>query len=408
MAGSGLESLHVIIAGGGIGGLATALGLGRLGCRVTVLEKASQLGEIGAGIQLGPNAFQAMEVLGVRDNLLRDAVFIDKLILMDGISEQRVAEIPVNEPFRQRFGNPYAVIHRADLHKALQAGCEEQPNITLLTSQEVAELEQDADSVTVTAADGRRYQADALIGADGIRSKVREALIHDGPPNVSGHVVYRAVLPFDEFPEALRWNAATLWAGPKCHLVHYPLRGWKLFNVVATFHSGRTTEGANEPGDRNEVLERFAAMGEKPHLLLNKPKEWRRWVLADREPIEHWTHGRITLLGDAAHPMLQYFAQGACIAMEDAVVLAACVAQHQGDVQTAFIDYQNQRHVRAARVQLSSRMLGRVYHSEAMERHVRNQLMGEKRPEDFYRGLDWIYGYKVPSLPTLATSSAAV
>ena len=384
----------VIVAGGGIGGMAAAIGLSRAGCKVTVLERAAQFGEIGAGIQLGPNVFHALKTLGVAEQTLTNAVYIDRLIMMDGMTGDKVAEIPVDAPFREHFGNPYAVIHRADLHAPLHAVNVADPNVTLLPRHEVTGFVKRADRVEVHTANGATFTGDALVGCDGVRSKVREAIVGDGDPKVSGHIAYRAVLPIEEMPEDLRWNAACLWAGPKCHLVHYPLRGWKLFNIVATFHHpSRTTEGHNEPGDRDELLSYFVHLPPKPRSVLEKSRNWRRWVLVDREPVGNWSDGSVTLLGDAAHPTLQYFAQGACMAIEDAVTLMREATASPDDLAAAFRRYQDKRIARTARIVLSSRELGRLYHAAGVERLVRNDILGSKTPVDFYRSLDWIYGY---------------
>jgi 3-hydroxybenzoate 6-monooxygenase len=249
-----------------------------------------------------------------------------------------------------------------------------------------------ANGARVRTASGRVYEADAVIGADGVRSKIREQLTGGDPLRVSGHVAYRAVLPIDQMPEELRWNAATLWASSKCHMVHYPLQGWRTFNLVATFVTDIENVGSNEPGKREEVLSRFANIVPEARKLLEIPSEWRRWVLGDRDPIGTWTEGRVTLLGDAAHPTYQYFAQGACMAMEDAVCLADKFAKSGGDFPATFQAYQEERIPRAYRVVLSSRELGRVYHADGVERLVRNAWLKAKTPEQFYSSLQWLYG----------------
>ena len=381
-----------IVAGGGIGGLAAALGLANKGCAVTVLEQADQFGEIGAGIQIGPNAFHAMDYLGIGDVGRARAVYIDALVMMDGMTGEQVFRGPLDEPFRRYFGNPYAVIHRADLHGAFLDACRAHEAITLVNRERVAGYENTANGARVRAASGQIYEADAVIGADGVRSKIREQLTGGDPLRVSGHVAYRAVLPIESMPEDLRWNAATLWAGPKCHMVHYPLQGWKTFNLVATFVTDIENVGSNEPGNREEVLSRFADIVPKARKLLEVPREWRRWVLGDRDPIGNWTDERVTLLGDAAHPTYQYFAQGACMAMEDAVCLADKFAKSGGDFAGAFQAYQDERIPRAYRVVLSSRELGRVYHAEGVERLVRNAWLKGKTPEQFYASMQWLYG----------------
>jgi len=386
------SSASAVVAGGGIGGLAAALGLANKGCRVTVLEQADKFGEIGAGIQIGPNAFHAMDTLGVGNAGRARAVYIDALIMMDGVSGEQVFRGPVDEPFRKYFGNPYAVIHRADLHGAFLDACRAHPAITLINNERVLSYENTATGAKVTTAVGNTYEADAVIGADGVRSKLREQLTGGDPIRLSGHVAYRAVLPIERMPEDLRWNAATLWAGPKCHMVHYPLQGWRTFNLVATFVTDLENVGSNEPGKREEVLGRFGNIVPRARKLLEVPTEWRRWVLGDRDPIPNWTDGSVALLGDAAHPTYQYFAQGACMAMEDAVCLADKFEKSGGDFKAAFAAYQCERIPRAYRVVLSSRELGRVYHAEGVERLVRNAWLQGKSPEEFYSSMRWLYG----------------
>lgn len=389
---SSKKKLSIVVAGGGIGGLSAALGLAKKGCAVTVLEQSQQFGEIGAGIQIGPNAFHAMDYLGVGEQGRAKAVYIDNLIMMDATTGDQIAAMPVDDPFRQRFGNPYAVIHRADLHGVLLEACEAHPDITLVTRQRVTGYNNSAAGCSVTTESGDSFSGDAVIGADGVRSRLRQQLTGGDPLRLSGHVAYRAVLTIDQMPPDMRWNAATLWAGPKCHMVHYPLQGWKTFNLVATFQTDVENVGTNEPGTREEILSRFPNVVDKVRKVLEIPTEWRRWVLGDREPLENWTDGRMTLLGDAAHPTHQYFAQGACMALEDAVNLADKVERMGDDLNAAFLAYQEERMVRAYRVVLSSRMLGKVYHAQGMERKIRNSVLGAKTPDEYYAGLQWLYG----------------
>ncbi len=383
----------VIVAGGGIGGVSAAMGLANKGYEVVVLEQAPHFGEIGAGIQIGPNAFHAMDYLGVGDTGRAKAVYIDKLIMMDGLTGDEVAHIDVGDGFRRRFRNPYAVIHRADLHSVFLDACRAHPNVTLVNSRTVVGYANTSRGAKVLTASGELFEGDAVIGADGVRSRIRAQLTGGDELKLSGHVAYRAVLSIDEMPEDLRWNAATLWGGPKCHMVHYPLQGWKTFNLVATFVTDVTNVGSNEPGNREEILDRFGHIVPRARKLLEVPKAWRRWVLADRDPIENWIDGRVVLLGDAAHPTHQYFAQGACMAMEDSVMLAYQLEKHDGDFGAAFAEYQAARIVRAYRVVISSRLIGKhLYHAEGAERLVRNAVIGAKTQTQFYDSLGWLYG----------------
>jgi 2-polyprenyl-6-methoxyphenol hydroxylase-like FAD-dependent oxidoreductase len=386
------EPGEVLIVGGGIGGLAAALALARADLPSRVLEQASQFGEIGAGIQLGPNVFRMFDRLGIRSRIDENAVFVEKLIMKDSLSAETITEVPLGAMFRERFENPYAVSHRADVHSALLEACEASPFVTLEHSQRVAAIEDTGDEVIAVTDGGKTYRGAAMIGADGLWSRVRGHLFDDGKPRVSGHVAYRAVLPFDAFPAELRWDAATLWAGPRNHLVHYPLRRRELFNIVAVFHDDAYVEGWNEPGDRDALMHRFQDIGPQPMSVLEKVESWRMWVLCDREPTAIWSKGRITLLGDAAHPMLQYFAQGACMAVEDAVCLADRLTENGGDFAAAFVAYEKERYLRTGRVQLMARFLGDIYHAEGVARELRNQTLGQRTPRQSHDGLAWLYG----------------
>jgi 3-hydroxybenzoate 6-monooxygenase len=390
------NSNPVLIAGGGIGGLAAALALARQGLPVKVLEQSPQIGEIGAGIQLGPNAFAAFDALGVGERTRARAVYTERMLMLDAVDESEIASVPVGEAFRRRFGNPYAVIHRADVHDALLEGVEATERIEFRTSTRVVRYEPTAAGVRAIDSHGEVHEGAALIGCDGVKSAVREQLVGDAV-RVSGHVVYRAVVDAADFPEGLRWNAPVVWAGPNCHLVHYPLRGGEQYNVVVTFHSREVETWGVREGSRDEVLSYFDGIAARPRQLLELPKSWKRWATADREPIERWSEGRVTLLGDAAHPFLQYLAQGACMALEDAVTLGEALRAHGGAFEPAFEHYQRSRVARTARVVLMTREMGRIYHAKGVERLVRNQLWQGRTPERFYDALEWLYGWQVGS-----------
>ncbi len=383
----------VLIAGGGIGGLSAALGLARKGFSVVVLEKSPKLGEIGAGIQIGPNAFHAFDYLGVGDEARAQAVYIDMLRLMDAMSGEEIIHIPLDEPFRKRFGNPYAVVHRADLHGVLLNACVASELIDLRVNSEVLGYQQDGVTVTVDVASGEPVTGCALIGADGLRSSIRQRLVGDGEPIVSGHSTYRSVIPTEAMPEDLRWNAATLWAGPKCHIVHYPLSGWKVFNLVVTYHNDAPEPVAGQPVPIEEVRKGFEHINERARKIIEHGTDWRLWVLCDREPVDNWVDGRVALLGDAAHPMMQYYAQGACMAMEDAVCLSHMMEHCAGDVEAALVGYRDQRVVRTGRVQIGARAIGEhVYHPAGVHAAVRNEIMQSLSTEDYYDRLEWLYG----------------
>jgi len=382
----------VLIAGGGIGGLAVALGLAQKGIRSILLEKAAVLGEIGAGIQLGPNAFHAFDYLGVGEAARNMAVYINQLRLMDALTADEITHIDLGDTFRARFGNPYAVVHRGDLHGVFLRACESHELIELRVNSEVTGYEQDGSSVTAKLANGERLTGRLLIGADGLWSNIRKQAIADGPPRVSGHTTYRSVIPTEQMPEDLRWNAATLWAGPKCHIVHYPLSGWKVFNLVVTYHNHAPEPVAGKPVSEEEVMRGFVHVHERAQNIIRHGTNWRLWVLCDRDPTERWIDGRVALLGDAAHPMLQYFAQGACQAMEDAVCLSHMLASHD-DQAAALEAYRSQRFPRTARVQLMSRAIGEhVYHPSGEHARVRNAIMSAKSQDAWCDDIAWLYG----------------
>lgn len=388
------SSHPVLVVGGGIGGLAAALALVRQGYQVKVLEQAAEIGEIGAGIQLGPNAFHAFDALGIGEKARNRSVFTDEMVMHDAIDEYLVGRIPTGKAFRERFGNPYAVIHRVDVHLSLLEGAQETGCVEFLTSTRAERIEQDTNGVTVYDQKGNAHRGVAVIGADGVKSVVRAQYVGD-PPRVSGHVVYRAVVEKQDFPKELQWNAASIWVGPNCHLVHYPLRGGEQYNVVVTFHSRHKEEWGVTEGSAGEVQSYFQGICPRARQLIELPKSWKRWATADREPILQWTFDRATLLGDAAHPTLQYLAQGACMALEDAVTLGEALRVNNNDFAKAFDLYQRSRVARTARIVLSAREMGRIYHAQGVERLVRNDLWKGRTPERFYDAMEWLYGWNV-------------
>jgi 2-polyprenyl-6-methoxyphenol hydroxylase-like FAD-dependent oxidoreductase len=384
----------VIIAGGGIGGLAAALALARKGFRSVVVEQAPQFGEIGAGIQIAPNAWHALDALGVGQLVKKEAVFIERLLMFDGVSGEKVIDMPLDQRFAKRFGNPYAVTHRADIHGSLLDGCKALPElIDLRTSSRVSGFEIAHGGVRVTLADGQALPGTALIGADGGKSVIRETIVGDPLPPATGHMCYRAVLDINDVPKELRLPAATLWAAHNTHIVHYPLRGWKLFNLVATVIGKHTSGGHNEAATPEEVLPFFSHYCDAVMKLMRTPKEFRRWMLQYREPVDNWISGPVALLGDAAHFMLQYMAQGAAMAMEDAVCLGVCADAADGDFPNAFRDYQQRRMVRATRVQISANsLIGQIFHvPDGLQREVRNDIFRGRTPERYYDALEWVF-----------------
>ena len=394
-----MRNKPIIVVGGGLGGLGVALGLASKGKPVVVLEKAPQLGEIGAGIQLGPNAFHALDHLGVGQGARRQAVYVEKLCFMDAITNEEVAGIFLGEEFQQRFRNPYAVAHRADLHSEMVKACQATSLIELRVNSEVTGYDQDGNGITANLSSGGSVKGSLLIGADGLHSAVRAKVVGDGMPRVSGHSTFRSVIPVEQFPEDIRWNAATLWMGPKCHLVHYPLSGSRLFNIVITKDNDAKEVVAGLPISKDEVRANFSHIHEVPKQLIEIGNDWKMWVLCDRDPTKDWVDGRAVLLGDAAHPTLQYYAQGAFMALEDAVALSELIGSYPENHEKALLRYRDSRLVPTARIQIGSRQLrDNWFHVEGIHSKLRNEIMGGMSEEEYYSHLEWLYGYRASSV----------
>ena len=386
----------ILIAGGGLGGLSAALALGRRGHRVRVLEATPELGAIGYGIQLGPNVFPMFERLGITQAVLDQSVLPRACIMYDALTGRDLTRIPNEPALRERFGAPYIVIHRVDLHRVLLDACRATDGITLEPSTAVAAYEQHEGGVTVTTQDGRSIDGVALIGADGLRSLVRARIVNDGEPKPIGYVAHRTIVPMDEVPAGVDRTVSALWIGPRFHMVHYPLRHNTLFNIVAVFRTDTFGEKGDSAFNTAEVERTYKTAHPVMKSLLEKMDLKRRWVIADRDPVRRWSEGRVTILGDAAHPALQTFAQGACMAIEDAVCLGECIAQ-ESEVAAAFQRYERARTLRTARVQLEGRWLWEGYHAEGIARDVWIDTFSRRSEREVYDCLAWLY--EGPRLP---------
>jgi len=382
----------ILVSGGGIGGLAAAYALARQGFPVRLFEQSSEFREVGAGIQLGPNIFRVLEKIGLKDAVLADAHRPPAQEMRDALTGKLITHIPLGDDFFRCFGQPYAVTHRADIHATFLKACQSSNLISLETSRRVDGFEDRGDAVAVTLENGERAEGRALIGCDGMWSAIRERIVGDGKPRVSGHIAYRAVLKRADVPQDLWRPDVVLWAGPRTHFVHYPLRRGELYNLVAVFHSDRYEEGWNAEGSTDLLWQHFK--GQRPEVLrmLERIETWRMWVLCDREPVKKWSKGRVTLLGDAAHPMLQYLAQGACMATEDAVILAEKAAAAPDDLPAAFQAYQNERYLRTGRVQIMARVYGDFYHARGVTAELRDMALSGRTPQQSYDGIAWLYG----------------
>ena len=385
--------LPTLIVGGGLGGLATALALARRGRPVHVVEKSPAFGELGAGLQLAPNAMAVLDRLGVAGALAAHAVHPRRLVWMDALSAERITEIDLGDAFRHRFGQPYIVMHRGDLLAVLLEACRQERLVTLEPGREISAIEDLGDRARAHAADGRAYEAELLIGADGLHSPVRR-LISDDRLVYDGLVAYRGAIPIERMSTHAGLDNVVMWVGPEMHFVQYPIRRAELYNQVAVFRSRRYTPHGDDWGTPDELDAHYAQTCDYVRSCVALMWRDKRWPMVDRKPIASWVRNRIALMGDAAHPMYQYIAQGACQAIEDALALAESVAASPGDMARALAAYEVRRVRRTARVQLTARAMGALFHLDGVAAAVRNELMAARAHDD-YAPLDWLYGYRL-------------
>lgn len=387
---------EVAVVGGGIGGLASAFALARQGHRVHVLERASDFTEVGAGLQMAPNATRVLAEWGLLDEVVEVGVCPRRLVLCDAVSGEELTSLDLGEGFRERYGAPYVVLHRTDLLRVLVEACRD-AGVVLETDAEVLAVEEpDAGSSARVVLGERRLAAEVVVAADGLRSTLRRPL-DDAPPVASGYVAYRGALPVGELqggPVPTGLDEVVVHVGPGCHLVQYALRRGEVLNTVAVFRSPGFDRGDDDWGGPEELDAAFAAAGERVRRGLAHLWRDRRWQMFDRDPIDRWTHGRTLLVGDAAHPMLQYLAQGACQAIEDAACLGAAVqaARDGGTVRwdAALATFEEARRPRTARVQTNARIWGEMWHVDGVARLLRNELFRSRELDD-YTHVDWLY-----------------
>jgi len=385
----------VIIAGAGIGGLACALCLEKQGFTSLILEKSHAPAEAGAGIQLGPNAYHILKHLDLEQELTRQAQFPEKIVMYDAKSSTALAHMPLIPHMQQRHNAPYAVIHRADLHKILRSRVEKSSRIELKYSSALATFNDEGGNVVVKTIDGEEFSARVLVGADGLWSTVREQVLGDGPPQYTGQVAWRTVMRRDHVAEMFQAPQTGLWLGQRAHLVHYPISKGQLLNIVAIVDTPAPPRGWSTRGRSEELLPWFENWAQPAYTLMQQVSEWRIWALYDRNPALVWGSGQVTLLGDAAHPMLPFLAQGGAMAIEDAWILAAFLKDNLGNPQAALRAYEALRTTRTGRVSETARSNAITFHLSGRKRLMRNLALkaSTAAPGLLLKKYDWLYGY---------------
>ncbi|MEU7881440.1 FAD-dependent oxidoreductase [Microbispora bryophytorum] len=388
-----MSNVDVIIVGGGIGGLSTAFALTRLGLKVQVLEQAPEFGEVGAGLQLAPNCTRILDDYGLLDKAKSLGVVPDRMVMRDALDGSELTSLDLRD-LERTYGYPYMVIHRSDLHGLFLEACRT-AGVELLTEQRVTAYAQAEGGATVVTEDGTTRVAPLVVAADGLHSVARKLLVDDEPVS-SSYVAYRGTVPIPELTRPVDLSEVVVYVGPRCHFVHYGLRGGDLLNQVAVFQSPKALAGLEDWGTPDELDTAFAAACDDVRSGMSHMWRDKWWRMFDRDPISTWVQGRIALLGDAAHPPLQYMAQGAITAIEDGWVLTEHVKRLRAgdgapDWDGALAAYEAVRPEHCRRVVLTARAWGELWHLDGRAREQRNLLLRHRAIDD-YSFTDWVYG----------------
>lgn len=390
------QSGPILVAGGGIGGLATAIALAGIGQRVHVLEQRRAASEEGAGIQIGPNGVHALRALGIARSLESVAGCPEAIALYDGRSGRALSRLPLRTRMEERFGAPYWVTRRDELHAALLERVRGLPLVEVTTGFRIEGVAFGANGIRLASDDGRMAAGRGLVGADGLWSVVATTVLAGARPRFAGRTAARALVAADAVSAPFNAPLTGLWLGPKAHLVHYPVQGGAFVNIVAITEGGRENADWGAPADPADLRAAFSGWAGPVRQLLQTIPGWRQWSLYERPDLAQWTKGAVTVVGDAAHPLLPFLAKGAVLALEDAVSLAAAVAHCPDDLATAFRVYAAARQARAHRVVRASRRNGILYHLTGPAAIARNLAIAWMEPERLIGGYDWLYAYRTP------------
>jgi 2-polyprenyl-6-methoxyphenol hydroxylase-like FAD-dependent oxidoreductase len=386
------SDLPFLIAGGGIAGLAVALGLSRAGQSVRLFEQASAFEEVGAGLQMSPNGVRALKALGAWDAVEPNCVIPSEIHIRDGISGAHLQRIRLGQPFEAQFGAPYRVCHRADLLAGLLASAQARAGIELNTAARVLSATTGTDHAELELSDAKPVTGRAIIAADGIRSTLRRQVCGAVEPVFRGHAIYRALIPLKSVPQEIEADCVTLWLCPGGHVVHYPVSNWRNFNIVAALDVSSGGNGWGEPAPSREVLQGFQQVNDDLQAMLSEPTSWLRWRAADLPELPAWSKENLLLVGDAAHATLPYLAQGAVMALEDAATLSGLITG--GYDSGTFAQFAAQRQRRTSRIQSESHKLGRIYHARSLTALARNTALRLGGSGLMQRKTEWIYNWR--------------
>lgn len=394
-----MQGLPILIAGGGIAGLACGIALARAGHRVQVLERREAFSEAGAGIQIGPNGVRALDALGVRAHLAPCVGRPEAIVVREGASARQLARLPLGDWIEARHGAPYWVAHRRDLQAALLAGAAATPGLAITTGFDATfftSIEGGA-GVHVHAADGTGVDGAALVGADGLFSRVRAQLVSERAPRFAGRTAARAVVPATAVPPGIDPNATTVWIAADAHVVHYPVRAGQEMAIVVVRSEAWRDLGWSVPVDAATIAQDLAGYAPLLRTFLAAATGWRRWALFEADPLPVWSRGNVTLAGDAAHPVLPFLAQGGVMALEDAVSLAAALPVGTRDVAGALQAYGESRWQRTGRIVDASRRNGQIFHLSGLPALARNAALAWLPPQRAMARYDWVYGWRPPA-----------